>query len=57
VKDLAQEQPKKLKELLDLPPSSLKPAMVHDLDLMHPEKLANSGVRWELARGQLVVTF
>lgn len=36
--------------------SSIKPAMVHDFDLMHPEKLPNSPVRWELSRGQLVAS-
>ena len=36
--------------------SSLKPTMVHDLDLMHPEKLTGVGVKWELVRGQLVAS-
>ena len=40
----------------NIPLSSLKPAMVHDFDLMHPEKLPNSSVRWELARGQLIAS-
>ena len=40
----------------NIPLSSLRPAAVHELDLMHPEKLPNAGVRWELLNGQLVAT-
>ncbi len=34
--------------------SSLKPGMVHDFDLMHPEKLPSNGVQWKLLNGQLI---
>jgi hypothetical protein len=37
----------------NIPLSSLKPAMVHDLDLMHPERMANAGVQWSLSSGHL----
>lgn len=40
----------------NLPLSSLKPAMVHDFDLMHPEKLPGSGVQWELLNGGLIAS-
>jgi hypothetical protein len=39
-----------------LPLSSLKPAKIYELDLMHPEKLADAGVHWVLTHGQLVAS-
>lgn len=41
----------------NIPLSSLRPAMVHDFDLMHPEKLsADAKVQWELLKGQIVAS-
>ncbi|MEQ1827483.1 MAG: hypothetical protein ABL921_16105 [Pirellula sp.] len=40
----------------NIPLSSLRPAMVHELDLMHPEKLPNAGVQWDLRNGQLAAS-
>jgi hypothetical protein len=37
----------------NIPLSSLRPAKVIDLDLMHPELLTDSGVKWELKNGGL----
>ncbi len=41
----------------NIPLSSLRPAMVHDFDLMHPEKLSEDAkVQWELLNGQIVAS-
>ncbi len=41
----------------NIPLSSLRPAMVHDFDLMHPEKLSDEAkVQWELLNGQIVAS-
>ncbi len=40
----------------NIPLSSLKPAMVHDFELMHPEKLPNTGVQWKSFNGQLTAS-
>lgn len=40
----------------NIPLSSLRPGMVHDFDLMHPEKIANAGVQWRLNDGQLTAS-
>jgi hypothetical protein len=40
----------------NIPLSSLRPAMIHEFDLMHPEKLQDAGVRWELLNGRLTAT-
>ncbi len=38
----------------NIPLASLWPAKVFDLDLMHPERLPNSEIKWSLENGQLV---
>jgi hypothetical protein len=40
-------------ESQNIPLASLRPAKVYDLDLMHPEKLTNSGVNWGVKNGTL----
>lgn len=40
----------------NIPLASLRPTTVHDFDLMHPERLAQSSVQWQLISGQLVAT-
>ena len=41
----------------NIPLSSLRPAMVHDFDLMQPEKLPEDAkVQWELLNGQIVAS-
>ncbi len=37
----------------NIPLSSLRPAKVIDLDLMHPEALPGSGVKWDIQDGRL----
>ncbi len=37
----------------NIPLSSLRPAKVVDLNLMHPEMLPSSGVKWEIQQGRL----
>jgi len=37
----------------NIPLSSLRPAKVIDFDLMHPEMLPNSGIKWDLSNGSL----
>ncbi len=38
----------------NIPLSSLRPAKIVDLDLMHPEMRPNSGVKWEFQNGNLL---
>ena len=38
----------------NIPLTSLRPAKFIDLDLMHPEKLPNPGVKWVFEQGKLV---
>ncbi len=40
----------------NIPLSSLRPAMIHDFDLMHPEKLPSAGVQWKILNGQLTAS-
>lgn len=40
----------------NIPLASLRPAMVHDFDLMHPEKQSNSEVQWEVLNGQIAAS-
>ena len=38
----------------NIPLSSLRPAKVNDLDLMHPEMLPNPAVKWDFKNGSLL---
>jgi hypothetical protein len=38
----------------NIPLASLNPSKVFELDLMHPEMLPNSGIKWELKNGDLL---
>jgi hypothetical protein len=40
-------------ESQNIPLASLRPAKVYDLDLMHPEKLTNTGIKWSFKNGSL----
>ncbi len=40
----------------NIPLASLRPTTVHDFDLMHPERLTQSNVQWQLLSSQLVAT-